>query len=179
MGGTGFIHETKERVLFIGTQFSILYTSMYSPAEAATPRAWCLWFRVSMHTGVHRFLAYELLVNPVSSGNLAFSLRLAPFLPASDSPALHTGSSASPSLAIPNFLGPPPPSFLLTASSDTLASSLRLMPPIAVDEVDSERRTPAHTHTHTHTHTGCWTPAHIHTSDQFQKHDSTHGRLDR
>jgi len=25
--------------LFIGTQFSILYTSMYSPAEAATPRA--------------------------------------------------------------------------------------------------------------------------------------------
>jgi hypothetical protein len=28
-----------ERVLFIGTQFSILYTSMYSPAEAATSRA--------------------------------------------------------------------------------------------------------------------------------------------
>ena len=28
-----------ESVLFIGTQFSILYTSMYSPAEAATPRA--------------------------------------------------------------------------------------------------------------------------------------------
>jgi hypothetical protein len=28
-----------ERVLFIGTQFSILYTSMYSPAEAVTPRA--------------------------------------------------------------------------------------------------------------------------------------------
>ena len=27
----------RERVLFIGTQFSILYTSMYSPAEAATP----------------------------------------------------------------------------------------------------------------------------------------------
>ena len=34
------------------------------------------------------FLAYELLVNPPSSGTLAFSLRLAPFLPASDSPAL-------------------------------------------------------------------------------------------
>ena len=30
---------TQERVLFIGTQFRILYTSMYSPAEAATPRA--------------------------------------------------------------------------------------------------------------------------------------------
>jgi hypothetical protein len=27
---------SRERVLFIGTQFSILYTSMYSPAEAAT-----------------------------------------------------------------------------------------------------------------------------------------------
>ncbi len=31
--------EGEERVLFIGTQFSIFYTSMYSPAEAATPRA--------------------------------------------------------------------------------------------------------------------------------------------
>ena len=31
--------NNRERVLFIGTQFSILYTSMYSPAEAATPRA--------------------------------------------------------------------------------------------------------------------------------------------
>jgi hypothetical protein len=29
----------RESVLFIGTQFSILYTSMYSQAEAATPRA--------------------------------------------------------------------------------------------------------------------------------------------
>ena len=29
----------RESVLFIGTQFSIPYTSMYSPAEAATPRA--------------------------------------------------------------------------------------------------------------------------------------------
>ena len=28
----------RERVLFIGIQFSILYTSMYSPAEAATTR---------------------------------------------------------------------------------------------------------------------------------------------
>jgi hypothetical protein len=28
--------------LFIGTQFSILYTSMYSPAGAASPCAWCL-----------------------------------------------------------------------------------------------------------------------------------------
>ncbi len=31
--------NVRESVLFIGTQFSILYTSMYSPAEAATPRA--------------------------------------------------------------------------------------------------------------------------------------------
>jgi hypothetical protein len=30
---------SRESVLFIGTQFSILYTSMYSPAKAATPRA--------------------------------------------------------------------------------------------------------------------------------------------
>ena len=45
-----------------------------------------------MHPGVHRFLASELLVNPPSSGPLAFSLRLASFLPVSDSPApgMHT-----------------------------------------------------------------------------------------
>ena len=30
------LQTQRERVLFIGTQFSILYTSMYSPAEAAT-----------------------------------------------------------------------------------------------------------------------------------------------
>jgi len=38
-GGGGGGAVGRERVLFIGTQFSILYTSMYSPAEAATPRA--------------------------------------------------------------------------------------------------------------------------------------------
>ena len=31
------LHHHRERVLFIGTQFSILYTSMYSPAGAASP----------------------------------------------------------------------------------------------------------------------------------------------
>ena len=31
--------DEEASVLFIGTQFSILYTSMYSPAEAATLRA--------------------------------------------------------------------------------------------------------------------------------------------
>jgi len=31
----------KERVLFIGTQFSILYTFMYSPAEAASYPEFC------------------------------------------------------------------------------------------------------------------------------------------
>ena len=31
----------RERVLFIGTQFSILYTSMYSPAEAASVPGTC------------------------------------------------------------------------------------------------------------------------------------------
>jgi hypothetical protein len=36
-GGEGL----RESVLFIGTQFSILYTSMYSPAEAATVGCCC------------------------------------------------------------------------------------------------------------------------------------------
>ena len=62
-------------------------------------------FVVSMHTGVHMFLAFELLVNNASSGTLAFSVRLVPFLPAADSPATHAGSSASPSLAHPPFPG--------------------------------------------------------------------------
>ena len=64
-----------------------------------------------MHTGVHRFLAFEFLVNPPSSVTLVFSLCCAPFLPASDSPATHTGSSASPSLVHSLFPG---------TSSDTL-----------------------------------------------------------
>ena len=45
------------------------------------------------------------LINPPSSGTSAFSLRLAPSLPAADSPAFHTGSSASPSLAHSQFPG--------------------------------------------------------------------------
>jgi hypothetical protein len=49
-----------------------------------------------MYTGVHRFLTLEFLVNPPSSGTLAFSLRLAPFLPDSDSSA---SASASVMLA--------------------------------------------------------------------------------
>ena len=35
-----FVRDDRERVLFIGTQFSILYTSMYSPAKAATLKYW-------------------------------------------------------------------------------------------------------------------------------------------
>jgi hypothetical protein len=38
-GPTTISQRERESVLFIGTQFSILYTSMYLPAEAATPRA--------------------------------------------------------------------------------------------------------------------------------------------
>ena len=52
-------------------------------------------------------------------------------LPAADSPAFHTGSSASPSLAHSQFPGTSSatlPPYCFTASSDTLASSLRLMP---------------------------------------------------
>ncbi len=45
------------------------------------------------------------LNNPPSSGTLAFSLRLAPSLPAADFPAFHTGYSASPPLAYSPFLG--------------------------------------------------------------------------
>ena len=45
------------------------------------------------------------LINPPSSGTLAFSLRLAPSLPAADFPAFHTGYSASPPLAHSPFPG--------------------------------------------------------------------------
>ena len=60
------------------------------------------------------------LINPPSSGTLAFSLRLAPSLPAADSPAFHTSSSASLSLAHSQFPGTssatPPPYRLLRHS---------------------------------------------------------------
>ena len=74
---------------------------------------------------VTRFLAFELLVNPPSSGTSAFSLRLAPSLPAADSPAFHTGSSASPSLAHSQFPGTSSatlPPYLLLRHSGFLTS---------------------------------------------------------
>jgi hypothetical protein len=45
------------------------------------------------------------LINPPSSGTLAFSLRLASSLPDADFPAFHTGYSASPPLADSPFPG--------------------------------------------------------------------------
>ena len=39
----GSVNLERVCVLFIGTQFSILYTSMYSPAEAVT--LMCAWLR--------------------------------------------------------------------------------------------------------------------------------------
>jgi hypothetical protein len=57
------------------------------------------------------------LITPPSSGTLAFSLRLAPSLPAADFPAFYTGYSASPPLAYSPFPGAssaiPPPYRLL------------------------------------------------------------------
>jgi len=47
-----------------------------------------------------------ILVNNASSDTLAFSLRLVPFLPAADAPAIRAGSSASPSLALLYYLLP-------------------------------------------------------------------------
>jgi hypothetical protein len=34
--------RARESVLFIGTEYSILYTSVYPPAGDAYPCAWCL-----------------------------------------------------------------------------------------------------------------------------------------
>jgi hypothetical protein len=42
LGDPCCLFRVRECVLFIGTQFSILYTSMYSRAGAASPCAWCL-----------------------------------------------------------------------------------------------------------------------------------------
>ncbi len=68
------------------------------------------------------------LISPPSSGTLAFSLRLAPSLPAADFPVFARVTRLPHLWLTPHSLGPPPPSLLLAASSDTLASSLRLMP---------------------------------------------------
>jgi hypothetical protein len=65
------------------------------------------------------------LISPPSSGTLAFSLRLVPFLPAADFPAFARVTRLSHLWLTPHSLGPPPPSLLLTISSDAPPTLLR------------------------------------------------------
>jgi hypothetical protein len=59
----GFVRVGAERVLFIGTQFSILYTSMYSPAEAAT-----LSLRMNIH--VYMVIFRTFFINIISASHV-------------------------------------------------------------------------------------------------------------
>jgi len=80
-----------------------------------------------MHSGVHGFFRpmSAWLISPPSSGTLAFSLRLVPFLPAADFPAFARVTRLSHLWLTPHSLGPPPPSLLLTISSDAPPTLLR------------------------------------------------------
>ena len=114
---SSFTLSSTESVLFIGTEFSILYTSVYPPAGPLV-RVLGVCGRVYVCTqAIIGFLAFELLVNNASSATLAFSLRLVSFLPAADAPATRVGFSAAPPLA-------PPP--LHGSSSSTLPPHLDL-----------------------------------------------------
>ena len=80
-----------------------------------------------MHSGVHGFFRpmSAWLISPPSSGTLAFSLRLVPSLPAADFPAFARVTRLSHLWLTPHSLGPPPPSLLLTISSDAPPTLLR------------------------------------------------------
>jgi len=80
-----------------------------------------------MHSGVHGFFRpmSVWLISPPSSGTLAFSLRLVPSLPAADFPAFARVTRLSHLWLTPHSLGPPPPSLLLTISSDAPPTLLR------------------------------------------------------
>ena len=76
-------------MLFIGTEFSILYTSMHSqPRLRLRVLGICGFVLVCTQAFMGFFWPMSAwLISPPSSGTLAFSLRLVPFLPAADFPA--------------------------------------------------------------------------------------------
>ena len=57
-------------MLFIGTQFSILYTSMYSPAEAATPVCVCITMTDFSNNAQRRCRRLQVLEVPYILGVL-------------------------------------------------------------------------------------------------------------
>jgi hypothetical protein len=89
----------RERVLFIGTQFSNLYTAVDTPAKGRVGLCVvfvCLVFACKYELG-HSRVSQPPSSGYASSGTLAFSLRRMPPRPATDDALTHTGSSAQTS----------------------------------------------------------------------------------
>ena len=94
-------------MLFIGTQFSNLYTSVYPPTKGRV--VVCLVFVIACKYARRLSQVSQPLnplVNNASSDTLAFSLRLVPSQPDADAPLTRAGFSAAPPLAPPPFHGP-------------------------------------------------------------------------
>ena len=109
----------RECVLFIGTQFSNLYTAVDTLAKVHL--GLCVVF-------VCLVLAcnYVLGCSRVSSGTLAFSLRRMPPRPATDDTSTHPGSSAAlrPAPSHPMGLAPSPSRLAQTSTIYTYNDNL-------------------------------------------------------
>ena len=103
-----------ERVLFIGTQFSNLYTAVDTPARGRVCVCVvfvCLGFACKYVLG-HSRVSQPLNLRLCLSGTLAFSLRLMPPRSAADAALTYTGSSAALHPTLLPFHGPIPFTFL-------------------------------------------------------------------
>ena len=84
--------KERECVLFIGTQFSNLYTAVDTPARG---RVGVCVVGVCKYVYGHSRVSQPPKSGYASSGTLAFSLRRMPPRPATDDALTHTGSSAA------------------------------------------------------------------------------------
>jgi hypothetical protein len=95
------VYFARESVLFIGTQFSNLYTVVDTPAKGRVGVCVVFVFACKYVLG-HSQVSQPPNSGYASSGTLAFSLRHVPPRPATDDALTHAGSSAA-------LLPAPPP----------------------------------------------------------------------
>jgi hypothetical protein len=91
---TALLPSGRESMLFIGTQFSNLYTAVDTPAKGRVGVCVVFVFACKYVLG-HSRVSQPPNSGYASSGTLAFSLRRMPPRPATDDALTHTGSSAA------------------------------------------------------------------------------------
>ena len=97
--------QASERVLFIGTQFSNLYTAVDTPANGRVGVCVVFVFACKYVLG-HSRVSQPPNSGYASSGTLAFSPRRMPPRPVTDDALTHTGSSAALRPAPSHPMGP-------------------------------------------------------------------------